>query len=95
MADGTESNYGSKDVTTSAQLLVAARSFRDAVIIQNVHASNDLYVGPNASVVAGSAGTANSGIKVAAGESIQIPTRGDVYGIASAASTDVRYWEIY
>lgn len=95
MAEGADSSYGSKSVTTSAQLLTAARSRRDAVLIQNVHASNVLYLGSDASVVAGSAGTASSGIRVNPGESILVPTRGDVYGIASGASTDVRYWEVF
>lgn len=95
MPDGDQSSYGSKSVTTSAQLIAGARSRRDAVLIQNVHASQVLYLGPDSSVVAGSAGTASSGIRVAAGESIIVPTRGDVYGIASGASTDVRYWEIF
>lgn len=92
----TQSSYGSKSVTTAAQLLVGARSQRSAVLIQNVHASQNLYVGPDASVVQpGGAGTANSGIKIGPGESYLVPSRGDVYGIATGASTDVRYWEVF
>ena len=91
MADGSEVSYGavSGDVTTSAKLLVGARSRRDTVIIQNVHASNILYLGSDSSV------TASNGLRLGAGESISLPTRGDVYGIASAASTTVRYFEVY
>lgn len=78
-----------KTVTTSAQLIVAARSSRDAVRIQNLHASNLLYIGPDSAV------TAANGIRVAAGAETTVPSRGDVYAIASAASTDVRFWEIF
>lgn len=89
MADGTASNYGATTIGSGAAVrIVAANAKRDAVSIQNLHASNDLYVGPDSSV------TSSTGQKVAAGGSIAPPTRGDVYGRASGASTDVRFWEI-
>ena len=89
MPDGTLSSYGAKTVTTTAQLLVPARSSRNAVRVQNLHATNLLYIGPDSAV------TAANGIRVAAGAETTIPSRGDIYGIASAASTDVRFWEIF
>lgn len=89
MADGADSGYGAKTVTTSAQLVAGARSRRDAVLVFNNHASNILYVGPDSSV------TAANGIPVAPGTSVAPPTRGDVYAIASASGTDVRFWEIF
>lgn len=89
MADGGQSSYGAKSIGTTAVLITAARNARDAVLVQNLHASNDLYVGPDSSV------TSSNGIKIAAGESISVPSRGDVYGIGSAASTDARFWEVF
>jgi hypothetical protein len=89
VTDGALSSYGAKTVTTSAQLIAAARSSRDAVRVQNLHASNLLYIGPDSAV------TAANGIRIAAGAETTIPSRGDIYAIASAASTDVRYWEIF
>lgn len=91
----TQSSYGSKSIGAAAALIAGARASRTALLVQNVHAAQSLYLGADSSVVAGSAGTANSGIRVLAGESILVPSRGDVYGIASGAATDVRYWEIY
>lgn len=88
MADGGRVTVGTVSVGASATLIRAARTSRDAVIIQNVHASQVLYLGD-------SAVTTSTGLKVAAGESIQLPTCGDVYGIASGAATDVRYFEAY
>lgn len=89
MPDGGDSLYGAKTIGGTAAIIVSGRATRDSVIVQNLHASNDLYVGPDSDVLT------TTGIKIAAGESYQVPTRGDVYGIASAAGTDVRYWEVY
>lgn len=89
MSHGTDSNFGTVSIGTSAVLVVDARSRRDDVIIQNVHASNVLYLGPNSTVAT------STGIKLAAGESVSVPSRGSIYGIASGASTDVRFWEVY
>jgi hypothetical protein len=89
MAEGTDSSYGTKSITTSASLIAAGRARRDAILVQNVHATQDLYLGPDSSVAT------STGIKVAAGQSILVPTRADVYGIASGAATDTRYWEVF
>jgi hypothetical protein len=89
MTDGALSNYGAKTVTTSAQLIAGARSSREQIAVQNLHATNLLYIGPDSSV------TAANGIRIAAGAERIVDSRGDVYAIASAASTDVRFWEIY
>lgn len=88
MADGTLGAYNTVSVGTSATLIRAAASARDAIIVQNAHASNLLYIGTDSSV------TTSNGLRVGAGESISVPTRGNVYGIASGASTDVRYLEV-
>jgi hypothetical protein len=75
-------------IGTSAALIKGSTSGRESIVIQNVHASNDLYVGP-------SGVTTSSGVKVPAGQSITFDDYiGPVYGIASAASTDVRYLEV-
>jgi hypothetical protein len=89
MGFGGSSSYGQNTVTTVAEVLVRHRRTRGAVLIQNLHASNDLYVGPDASV------TSANGILIPAGVDKAIPTSGPVYAIASAADTDVRFWEIY
>ena len=74
---------------TPATQIVGGRSARDTVLIQNVHASNVLYIGPSNAVT-----TAN-GFKLLAGESIELSAVGAVFGIASAAGTDVRYLESF
>lgn len=80
--------------TSAAQLLADTPGRRRALIIQNTHASNDLYLGfgPNASGV-----TTGTGIKLVAGDTFT--DQGDrcysgaVYGIASASGTPVRVVE--
>lgn len=74
-------------IGTSATTVVAAGRQRQSVLIQNAHASQVLYVDTASDL------TTSTGIKVAAGESVRLKTRKKVYGIASGASTDVRYLE--
>lgn len=80
--------YGTVTVGTTAVVVVAASS-RDFVRVKNNHATNILYLGFDANVT-----TAN-GYPLAAGQEHLIENYdGPVYGIASAAGTDVRYTEI-
>ena len=82
---GTVSNVS---IGTSAAVIAAGRSGREGITIQNAHASNTLYVGTTDAV------TTSNGVKVPAGASLSIGSyNGPVYGIASGASTDVRYWD--
>lgn len=80
--------YGNASIGTSAAVVVAASSLRKGIIVQNAHASQDLYLGSDDDV------TTSTGLKIAAGESILLPTTAVVYGIASGASTDVRYFGV-
>lgn len=76
-------------VSTSAVQILAANSARKALLIQNVHATNDLFLSFNAT-----APTTTNGIRVKAGETYTDEGyTGVVQGIASAAGTDVRYVE--
>lgn len=87
---GSKGAYATVSIGTSAAIIKAGRSTRKSVVVQNVHASNDLYVGTDASVAT------TTGVKLAAGASIEFDDyNGPVYGIASGASTDVRYLETY
>jgi hypothetical protein len=71
-------------VGTSAVLLSGASGPRERLIVQNLHASQILYVG-------GSDVTTSNGIRIAAGEAREFENLvGAVYGIASGATTDVR-----
>ena len=82
------STYGNATIGTSAAVIVAASS-REYVIVKNNHATNILYLGFDSSV------TTSNGMSVAAGSDRIIDGYdGAVYGIASAASTDVRYLEV-
>lgn len=81
--------YGTVTIGATAALIKAGRAPRNSILIQNVHASNNLFIGLDSSVT-----TAN-GIKIAAGQSMQFTDSGsEIYGIASAAGTDVRWMEI-
>lgn len=77
-------------VGVAAVVLLAARTGRRAVLIQNVSTINDLYIGLGANP------TVANGIKVKPGESFKDETfTGAVHGIASGAGTDVRVVEVY
>lgn len=81
--------YGNVSIGTSAAVISAASRYRDqGILVQNAHASNILYVGTDSSV------TTSNGLKIGAGESLLIPGNDVVYGIASGASTDVRFMAV-
>jgi hypothetical protein len=75
-------------VGATAVQLVDGTTLRKAVIIQNVHATQILFIGGDANVT-----TAN-GLRIGVNESVQIDRPDPVYGIASGAATDVRVFEI-
>lgn len=81
-------DYGTKTVGTSAGLLVGAAATRSSLLIQN-KSSNEVYIGFDSSV------TASNGFHLTADDSVRLSDYiGDVYAIASAASSDVRYLEV-
>lgn len=79
--------YDGVTIGTTAAEIVDAHSLRSAILIQNNHASNDLYLGDDDQV------TTSTGLHLPAGESMRLHSTRAVWGIASAASTDVRYYE--
>lgn len=82
-------SYGTVSVGATATLIKGAKAVRNSILIQNVHATQTLYVGLDASVLT------TTGIRINAGDSMEISDGGaEVYGIASGAATDVRYMEI-
>lgn len=88
MTMGNTGGYGTASVGTSAVLIRSGKSGRDGIIIQNVHATQVVYIGSDASVAT------TTGLKVAAGSSVTLDFyNGPVYGIADGASTDVRFFE--
>lgn len=81
--------YGTVAVGAAAVLIRAGNPQRRSVVVQNVHATQVLYVGDDSSV------TTAAGLRLNASESIRIDDyNGPVYGIASGAATDVRYFEV-
>lgn len=87
MAESGSAAYGNVSIGASAALVVAARQTRESVVIKNNHASQILYLGSNTSV------TTSNGLPLIAGESVRLKAKQAIYGIASGASTDVRYFE--
>lgn len=87
---GTSGSYGTVSVGAAAVLVVAARFSRNGLVVQNVHATQTLYLGNDSSV------TTSTGIQVPAGASADFPDyAGAVWGIASGAATDTRFFEVY
>jgi hypothetical protein len=78
--------HGQKTVTVSAAVLIAANEYRRSILIQNLSATNDIYVG-NSNV-----STSNS-IKIVPGDNITLYTRSAIYAVSSADTCDVRYME--
>lgn len=90
MPEGSSMAHAAVSIGATAAIICAGRSQRDSIVIQNVHASQDLYVGMDNTVT-----TANS-VKVPAGGSIEFTDyNGPVWGIGSGAGTTVRYLEVY
>ena len=78
--------YGTVTVGTDAVEIFGGRSVGKGVLIQNVHATQVLYVGTDDSV------TDANGIRLNPGESVETKAyTGQIYGIADGADTDVRY----
>lgn len=74
--------------TTQAQLL-PPRSTRRVAVVRNTHATNGLFIGPDATVT-----TAN-GYAVPAGQAVELPGHeGPVHAVASAASTTVSWADV-
>lgn len=89
LGSSDRASYGTVAIGATAGVIKAGLSTRRSILIQNVHATQVLYVGDDSSVAT------STGIKVAAGESLEIADyNGPVYGIASGADTDVRYFEV-
>lgn len=85
---GSDVNHGAKSVTTTATAILAGRSARESLLVQNL-GSVDVYVG-------GSTVTTATGIKVAANESLSFDEFvGTLYGIVAAGACDVRFFEVY
>lgn len=94
-------SHGSNVVTTAVtvdtttqggEVLVAGRTLRRSVIVQNLSATVDVYVGAG-----GASGvTTTNGLKVAAGASLDFGDfSGPLYGVVAASSADVRVMEVY
>jgi hypothetical protein len=83
----SESTYGAVSVDATAEIIAAARPRRESIIIQNVHATQVLYVGNDANV------TSSNGLKVIAGESVRLETKSAIWGVGSGAATDTRFFE--
>lgn len=87
---GSNMGYGTVAVGTSAGVIVAARTVRKSVAVQNNHGSQNLFVGGDSSV------TTSTGFKIGPGGSMSFDEyTGVVYGIASGASTTTNYVEVY
>jgi hypothetical protein len=92
LSGGYNANYGNVSVGSSAVVVAAAKG-RSRIIVQNNHATQILYLGDDANVTADAAAT--GGLKIAAGASVTLEGfTGNVYGIASGASTPVAYFEV-
>lgn len=100
MAAGTENATVPAAVTVGTglvQLLAGTPGYRRSLVIQNVHASNDLYLGffPTGTDTAGAAAlTGATGIRIPAGgtfiDNAPNAFSGAVWGRASGSGTDVR-----
>lgn len=77
--------------TAGGEIVVAGRSAREALFIQNRSTTDSVYIGPKTTV------TTSNGIEVTPGNWISLGDfSGEVYVVvASGKSCDVRYMELY
>lgn len=81
---------GQVTIGTTAALILQGAALRSHLVIQNTHASNDLFIGGSDAVTTSGA---TSGIKVPAGESFTLDGfTGSLFGIGSAAGTTVSFF---
>lgn len=85
-ASNRTATYGNHTAGTSAAQIVGVNLSRGRSLIQNL-GPGDLYLGTDSSV------TTSSGLKVSVGGSAEITFESAIYGIATAAGTDVRFIE--
>jgi hypothetical protein len=82
---------GTKSIGSTAAVIVAARPGRAKLIIQNRHATQDLFIGPTNAV----SGTAYA-FKLTAGQSRDLgPYTGALWGYGSGAATTCTFFEGY
>jgi hypothetical protein len=84
----SEFTHGNKTIGVVADKLVDENTYRRSILIQNLSATNNLYIG-NAGVT-----TANT-VKIAPGEGLTLYSRSAIYAVADADTCDVRYLEEY
>lgn len=88
--------YGTKTVTSSAGgiLIIAANSNRKALKIANTSEGRIVYLAPDSSI------TTTSGMPLYETQKSEDTWtglgfwKGDIYGITTTGTADVRYWEI-
>jgi len=87
-ASSSTMNHGSASVTATATQIIAANTSRKSILVRNILAANDLFIGGSASV------TASTGFKIRPLESIYILDQDEIYGICGTGlTTTARYLE--
>lgn len=89
MYGGASMDTNQVSITTSATLIVAARTTRRSVTVTNL-GTTAIYIGPS-----GVTTTTGSLLIGTAGAAISIPTTAAVYGIVSSGTQSVSYIEVY
>lgn len=85
-------SYNTVTVTNAATLIKAASPLRQNIKVANTSSSVTVYYGPDSSV------TASNGIPLYPNQTLENETflpgyKGAIYGITSASTADVRYFE--
>lgn len=80
-------SYGAVSVGAAAASYRVGSGARSSILIQNVHATQDLYLGTDENVLT------TTGFKVPPGQSVRLTHRGPLFAIASGAATDTRFIE--
>ena len=87
--------YGSVTVGSgSSILIVSANDNRKALKIANLSATSIVYIGPDSSITTATALPLYEFQKTEDSWNCPGFWKGDIYGIASVSTADVRYWEI-
>ena len=85
--------WGKIAVTTTATLIIPANTRRQELRLVNYSTSPDCFIGMDSSVTAQNGFALMAGSEQDASRSMGSTYLGDIYGITSTGTADIRWWE--
>jgi hypothetical protein len=86
-------SYSAISVGNTATLIIAANTKRHSVVFSNEDTALVVYFGPDSSVTTANAPGLQPGCNFSEGSGATNVWKGNIYGIVTAGTADVRVWE--